>query len=590
MTRKRRPHAHSAGPESSADAAPPSSGAIVALLALVACTGLVAGFWVKVVDADVLWHLRTGRLIWDSGAVPRTDPYSASAAGAEWVGQEWLWQAIAWRVYAAGGWAALSVARILAVATAGVFAMLAAREQKAGWPGVLLAAVTACALVMAIPELRPQIASLALFSATLFVLEMARREPRLVWALPFIFLPWTNLHGAYLNGFVLIGAYAVSDAWTLAQSRRRRDPVAHAQTRHRLIHIVAAGAFCVVAALVTPFGWKTLTYALRVITVPFFRERVYEWSPPGLSTPFLPFYSVLALAALALAAARGRLQARHWLVVAGFAAMALSARRQIPFFALAALPPLAIAIDELFIGQSPRARRVLHAVSPLLAALVLVSALWCYHGSRGPFGAGMAPGRFPEGAVAALERLSGGGVVLNDYNDGGFLIWQLWPDWKVTMDGRIDVYGPEVVRAYDRIWRGAPEWRELVEKWGVRVILGRYEITGASPQHNIYHELAGSPEWALVYWDERNILYARRGDTSATLALRPYEVVQPGIRWPELRKLLTTPAQWQALRRDLNRADAENPGDRRVAALRRYLEASENQGLTDGQAQRLDAQ
>ena len=40
-------------------------------------------------DNSFFWHLRTGRLILDSG-LPRTDPYSFSASGTDWVGQSWL--------------------------------------------------------------------------------------------------------------------------------------------------------------------------------------------------------------------------------------------------------------------------------------------------------------------------------------------------------------------------------------------------------------------------------------------------------------------------------------------------------------------
>ena len=41
-------------------------------------------------DPDMWWHLKTGELIWNSHTIPRTDPFSFSAAGYRWIAQEWL--------------------------------------------------------------------------------------------------------------------------------------------------------------------------------------------------------------------------------------------------------------------------------------------------------------------------------------------------------------------------------------------------------------------------------------------------------------------------------------------------------------------
>src|SRR5262245_19532428 len=57
-------------------------------------------------DIDFWWHLRTGQLIAESGAVPRTDPFSFTAAGRPWVAHEWLWELGAFHLYRLGGYRA----------------------------------------------------------------------------------------------------------------------------------------------------------------------------------------------------------------------------------------------------------------------------------------------------------------------------------------------------------------------------------------------------------------------------------------------------------------------------------------------------
>ncbi|MFN8003973.1 MAG: hypothetical protein U0X75_23505, partial [Acidobacteriota bacterium] len=41
-------------------------------------------------DSDAGWHIRTGELIWQTHAVPRTDPFSHTMFGREWFAWEWL--------------------------------------------------------------------------------------------------------------------------------------------------------------------------------------------------------------------------------------------------------------------------------------------------------------------------------------------------------------------------------------------------------------------------------------------------------------------------------------------------------------------
>ena len=46
----------------------------------------------KIRTFDYWWHLRTGRLIAESGAVPKVDSYTYTVAGAPWVDIHWLHQ------------------------------------------------------------------------------------------------------------------------------------------------------------------------------------------------------------------------------------------------------------------------------------------------------------------------------------------------------------------------------------------------------------------------------------------------------------------------------------------------------------------
>src|SRR5439155_21677643 len=48
---------------------------------------------------------------------------------------------------------------------------------------------------------------------------------------------------------------------------------------------------------------------------------------------------------------------------------------------------------------------------------------------------------FPAGATAFISTQRPPAPVLNHYNWGGYFIWKLYPDYRVFIDGRADLYG-----------------------------------------------------------------------------------------------------------------------------------------------------
>jgi hypothetical protein len=58
--------------------------------------------------------------------------------------------------------------------------------------------------------------------------------------------------------------------------------------------------------------------------------------------------------------------------------------------------------------------------------------------------------------------------VFNEQGWGGYLIYRWYPERRVFIDGRIDMYGQEIVREYLQVATVRPEWREVLDKYGVR--------------------------------------------------------------------------------------------------------------------------
>jgi hypothetical protein len=93
--------------------------------------------------------------------------------------------------------------------------------------------------------------------------------------------------------------------------------------------------------------------------------------------------------------------------------------------------------------------------------------------------------------------------------DGGFLIWRLWPDYRVLVDGRLEVYGEDLYEDLEVKDAGGPD--------AFRRLDARYRFGTALVHFGLYRDLAllswlaVQPEWRLVQLDEVAAVFVRTG-------------------------------------------------------------------------------
>src|SRR2546425_8438407 len=139
----------------------------------------------ETLDPDMWWHLRTGKLIWDSG-IPRQDVFSFTMLGHDWFAHEWLSEAVMWPVYRLGGLGGLSVAFAALVALAFWLVYRCCDGQP-----YLAAAVALLGAFSAAPTfgVRPQMFNMLLLAAFLAIVEgvrSGRRTRRALFFLPLL--------------------------------------------------------------------------------------------------------------------------------------------------------------------------------------------------------------------------------------------------------------------------------------------------------------------------------------------------------------------------------------------------------------------
>jgi hypothetical protein len=110
---------------------------------------------------------------------------------------------------------------------------------------------------------------------------------------------------------------------------------------------------------------------------------------------------------------------------------------------------------------------------------------------------------YPAAAVDFIANNNLPQPIFNEYIWGGYLIWRLYPNYRVSMDGRADVYGDDLIDEFLSVHDGEPKWRESLDRRGVRTVLVQPDV----PLASLLRVDAG---WQKVFEDQSSIIFVRR--------------------------------------------------------------------------------
>jgi tetratricopeptide (TPR) repeat protein len=499
------------------------------ILALLSCLLLCATFsCTQLAEVDHYWHRLAGDRILEEGRVPRVDDFTYTSQGRDWVDLHWLFQVLLTSVDRAAGWKGLDALKVALIAGGFGLAGLAALRRARPVP---VAAVGLLAVLAAQERftLRPEAASFLLLGALLLVLEIGRERPALLLAVPPLIALWANLHALYFVGLAVVLLTLLADLSSRFRAGGESAPPLRGAAGGML---AIAAAASVPASLLTPYGPGAWTLSRRLLLERIATGNIYGRSIAEFQAPFSGFGVTIAVVAFALLAAllllvawpgRGALRPADLLVAGSLLVLALLARRNIPLFALAALPPGAAALDAA-LRRRPAApasaRRAGRAVAWLTTACALGLCLdvasnrfFARDGTQRYFGSGPAPGFYPAGAAAFVAGRAIEGEILNDMTMGGYLAWRWYPRRRVYIDGRLEVHSPALFAESLALQQDPERFESVVRARGIGAVLWSHRHSlDAAP---LLAHLAGSPDWRPIFADLSAVLFVRIREEAA---------------------------------------------------------------------------
>ncbi len=162
---------------------------------------------------DHWWHILTGKIIWTTGEIPRTDPFSYTFPGKAWTNWEWIGSLILYGFHRLFGDNGLILLRGLALSgIAGILWLHAymLERKEPGLPAPWRFTLLLVSLAVLFPRIGDRPHTLAYLLAVL-VHYLADRARLSRSAKPLLFLPlltalWANIHPSWTLAPVIAGA------------------------------------------------------------------------------------------------------------------------------------------------------------------------------------------------------------------------------------------------------------------------------------------------------------------------------------------------------------------------------------------------
>lgn len=390
---------------------------------------LLGGFF-NFADPDYFWHYKAGEYIVGNHTVPARDLFSFSMPDFPWVNHEWLSDTILFWIEDNAGQRWLGVFYLVLFWTA--MLVLGLMKKRLNYFDAAVGLIGVVLLLSAV-GVRQQTWSILFFVILLGILE--RWRDKYIWFLPPLFLIWTNVHGGFALGLLVLAFYSAVEFFK--QSYGGKYPK----------QLLVVFLISIATTFLNPYGFRIYEEVLRTASDSFLARHISEWRSliliPHVILRFAVFFAFM-LALLPGIHQRISVPRQIFLLVLFLAS--LKSFKYLPYFIIAVLPVLWLATDKIM--ASTRREHLKPAFFSrqgvwLWAASVIVGLLFF----KPDLIFRISYPAYPSNEAIRFLSTDGGQRVFNFYGWGGYLI-RYAPERRYFIDGRMPSWRTKDVFAF----------------------------------------------------------------------------------------------------------------------------------------------
>lgn len=488
------------------------------------------------INQDIGRHIKTGEIIWQTKNVPEVNLFSFTEPNTPFMNHHWLSEVVFYLLNLIIGLKGLIVfkAGILLL----TFWILWRSVSRKVEPLLfIVAGMTGLLIMMNRTDVRPEIFSYLFLSYFLFAIFRAKYSKEYTWsqlpkaiedpryrraisglyALPFIQILWTNMHIYFILGPALLLLFLIDRFF-----ENKRNPKSETLNSKQYQNLKVIFVLTLLATLLNPNG-------IYGALVPFNILNSYGYSiVENQSILFLKNYGILLtrinifiLATILFwlsfipALKKHGLKSYIFEIGAGlaFTILGFDMIRNlgpytivfIPIFALNLQAWLTPILDnqKLKIG----AYVVIIVICLFSLNTVVNNKFYKWAGSGERFGLEIPSGA--EGGVNFIKDNRIAGPVFNNFDVGSYLIWKLYPQQQVFVDGRPEAYSVDFFQKIYIPMQQSPElWKQYSDQYKINYIFFDYHDFTPWAQ-TFLSFISQDKNWPLVYQDDSVVIFLR---------------------------------------------------------------------------------
>lgn len=455
-------------------------------------------------DYDLGFHLMGGEWMIENKSFHRYDVFTYTVNQNEYIAMYWLFQILIFLIYKISGYKGLSF--LTPVLVTFLFLIIFLRMNK----GKIHKSISfiVISIIVLIAELRfslrPELFSWIFLVLILFILdEYFNKNKNYLYLLPFIQVLWTNFHGIFILGWIVMVFYFLSYIFHY----RKFDKEFF---KYVLISILSS--------FLNPYFLKGVLFPFYLFTrlqeKSVFKDVIFEFASPFSKkalflmpkTPLLLFYFFIFLSILFFILTFKKRKLHEFLILSSFLYLSYTAVRNIPLFLIAYSQILALSINNFYNSIKKFLDYFVYILSFIIFLFLIriFTNSFYYDRGGGNFGIGLDDLTQPVGASDFILKNNLKGKILNDLNHGSWLIWSVRE--KVFIDGRLEVMKEKFFKKYKESFRPGGIL-ELIREYKPDLVIFDHSY----PEALFWdRDIKSMPDWRMIYADYKSVIFAHK--------------------------------------------------------------------------------
>ncbi len=490
------------------------------LLAALACGFLAYVARMHEITHDAFHEMSLFREALVLGNFPTQDVFAYTPTVNPSVHHEWATGAVLYFVTIGTGMGLMGLSVLKLAMMLGLWLLLYRVARMRGAHPVIFA-VMACltfpVLWVGFATVRAQLFTLVFVAAQLWMQELdwrGRRAWVLLWLV--MLLAWLNLHAGFVVGLGLIAFHSV-ERFIAAYCSHKSLVDACRDTWHLML--AAPAALCVLP--LNPYGWQYIPYLVRAIRMD--RPLIREWLP--LWHTYNPVHTI-ALFAMSVALFVYAQRRTKLVRLRGSAFLALCIYMTVKHIRHGSIFAVVwIAYVPAWISHTSLGKGLVHLVErhrlPAIRASQGIACAALMFAIVNHFWLPTLPPRrlystacYPTGAVEYLKQQHFTGNLMTPFHVGSYVSWEMYPNVKVSFDGRYEVaYQEQLMPEHNQFLNGEGDWWTILDKYPTDAVLVHRQAPVVQKLRAFCDGLANSVpatklKWRIAYEDDSFLIVA----------------------------------------------------------------------------------